>query len=156
MKIRLHIELPDSAGFDWSCDESTVEIGRDPACRLSFPTGAASVISSRHARLELSSHGLCIRDMNSANGTFVNGAAVHGSRLLQPNDRIQLGKTGPVVIVLWFDQPHVAAAAFSAPVIQPVPSNPMVAPLPAASPAPSAWQMTPLSAVLLSISAAAV
>jgi hypothetical protein len=158
MKIRLRIELPDNPGFDWSCNEATVEIGRDPGCRLSFPSGGSNVVSGRHARLELSSSGLMLRDMNSANGTFVNGAPVHGAQSLQPNDRVQFGQTGPAAVVIWFDRPQPqpvyleAPAASSAPMIH-------VNHAPAAAPAyhqPNPGQMTPLNMLLLGVAILAV
>jgi hypothetical protein len=156
MKIRLRVEMPDSAGFEWSCNETTVEIGRDPACRLSFPAGASNVISSRHARLELSNNGLWLRDMNSSNGTFVNGAPVLGAQALQPNDRVQLGKTGPILVVQWFDQPQPIPNSFGAMSVPAVGLNHAGGAVVAPVQASSSWQLTPLSAVLLCVTVLAI
>ena len=34
-----------------------------------------------------------IEDLGSTNGTFNNGTKMHGTKLLQPGDRIQVGTT---------------------------------------------------------------
>ena len=47
-------------------------------------------VSRRHARLERSGSHLRIYDLNSTNGTRVNGEAVHISDL-EPGDEIRIG-----------------------------------------------------------------
>jgi hypothetical protein len=73
-------------------------IGRDPANRLSLPEEPS--LSRRHAEI-LASPGepvWLLRDLGSANGTFVAGARVRGSRRLADGDEIRLGRRGPVLI----------------------------------------------------------
>jgi EAL domain-containing protein (putative c-di-GMP-specific phosphodiesterase class I) len=45
--------------------------------------------SSRHAELRFDGRGLEVRDLESTNGTFVNGQKLSGQRLLQENDLVQ-------------------------------------------------------------------
>ncbi|HEY3742076.1 MAG TPA: FHA domain-containing protein, partial [Bryobacteraceae bacterium] len=61
--------------------------GRDPSCDypLDFP-----MISWRHAILKRTPQGLVVEDLNSRNGTYVNGMRV-GSALVQPGMEIGLG-----------------------------------------------------------------
>jgi hypothetical protein len=50
-------------------------------------------VSGRHALIEPRGDGLWIEDAGSTNGTFVNGARVTTSRLLQPGDVVRIGQT---------------------------------------------------------------
>jgi FHA domain len=50
-------------------------------------------VSGRHALIEPRGDGLWIEDAGSTNGTFVNGAKVTTSRLLQPGDVVRIGQT---------------------------------------------------------------
>jgi ABC-type multidrug transport system ATPase subunit/pSer/pThr/pTyr-binding forkhead associated (FHA) protein len=68
--------------------ESVLVFGRDPACDhvLNYP-----MISSRHARLWRQGDGLLIEDLNSSNGTYVNGNRIHRATSVEPGDVIGLG-----------------------------------------------------------------
>ena len=50
-------------------------------------------VSSRHARVICDSRGFCIGDLNSSNGTRVNGAALDpfAPRAIAPGDAVQVG-----------------------------------------------------------------
>ncbi len=50
-------------------------------------------ISRRHAELTPDDGRWYIRDLNSSNGTFVNGVRVHDRRLLRPGDQVRTGMT---------------------------------------------------------------
>ena len=65
----------------------TVTIGRSRSCDLSLRSPDAS---RRHAEILLAASGWLVRDLDSTNGTFVNGERV-GERALQPGDRIEIG-----------------------------------------------------------------
>ncbi len=68
--------------------QATVTMGRDPACQihLNHPS-----VSRQHARLEQTPQGAVLRDLNSSNGTFVNGQPVRGDCSLQNGDVIKIG-----------------------------------------------------------------
>jgi DNA-binding winged helix-turn-helix (wHTH) protein len=74
-------------------DGETV-IGRDPDVRLSVD---ASSVSRRHARIVVSESGAVIEDLDSKNGTFVNGQRVTVPRTLQDKDEIRVGAATLVV-----------------------------------------------------------
>jgi two-component system, cell cycle response regulator len=61
------------------------------------PTAAIRVIddgvSRNHARIRHDSNGLFVDDMESRNGTFVNGSRINGSTELREGDKIQVGRT---------------------------------------------------------------
>lgn len=68
-------------------NQTQVIIGRDPQAylHLNHPT-----VSYRHAQLVQQAGGLVIKDLNSTNGTFVNGQRV-SQVMLKTGDQIQVG-----------------------------------------------------------------
>jgi len=66
-----------------------LELGRE--CQ-DISLASDSAASRRHAKLTFSNNTLEIEDLNSTNGTFVNGARVT-NRQLKQGDRIQIGST---------------------------------------------------------------
>ena len=64
-------------------------IGRDPTCeiRLDFPE-----VSSRHALLNVSQGAALIKDLRSANGTYINGEMLTDEVRLGGGDVIQIGE----------------------------------------------------------------
>jgi pSer/pThr/pTyr-binding forkhead associated (FHA) protein len=63
-------------------------IGRDPACHL---RPVSSIISDRHCAVLTRGSQVFVRDLGSANGTFVNNAAVKGEMELHHQDRLRVG-----------------------------------------------------------------
>jgi pSer/pThr/pTyr-binding forkhead associated (FHA) protein/ABC-type cobalamin/Fe3+-siderophores transport system ATPase subunit len=80
-------------------------IGRDLEHPLSLP--ADSVVSLDHARLRALPDGLCIEDLGSRNGTWVNGRRVRRSRIDDDSRiviggselRVQTASGGPVIAI---------------------------------------------------------
>ena len=68
---------------------NVLAIGRDDDNDISSPED--SFMSGRHARLELRPEGSWLVDLNSTNGTFVNGQRVTGDRSVRKGDRLQMG-----------------------------------------------------------------
>ena len=75
-----------SEGFELT---KTTTIGRSAECDLVLNVDR---ISRRHARIQVASGRLVIEDLNSHNGTRVNGQRIVRPRLLQPGDEIHLSK----------------------------------------------------------------
>lgn len=77
-----------------------VVIGRDPNCEIVLDSGLYGVVSRRHVAVRplkqptsnQDSWLLC--DLDSANGTYINGQRLQGCRQLQVGDRITLGNNG--------------------------------------------------------------
>jgi RsiW-degrading membrane proteinase PrsW (M82 family) len=81
-------------------DYPQVAIGRDPRCQIVLEASLHGAISRRHAEIRpIVEFGVAIGwqvcDLDSANGTFVNGQKIRGCRDLQPGDRITLSQDGP-------------------------------------------------------------
>lgn len=85
----MHLEATSGAftGEIFSIAEGSSTIGRSPENDVVLD---APDISRRHARIERDGKHLRIYDLNSTNGTRVNGEAIHISDL-EPGDEIRLG-----------------------------------------------------------------
>jgi pSer/pThr/pTyr-binding forkhead associated (FHA) protein len=68
-----------------------VTLGTDPANDLALP--ADPTLSRLHAVLERYGAGWCVRDLDSRNGTFVNGRRILAERPLRPGDELRVGAT---------------------------------------------------------------
>lgn len=84
--------------------EQEMVIGREPTCEIGLDPNLYLVVSRRHATIRpLPSKGnglpqweIC--DLNSANGTYINGKCLQGCQRLQVGDRIELGQYGPIFL----------------------------------------------------------
>ena len=77
-------------------------MGRDPSCDVQFDSDKDDLVSRSHAVIEWQDDDpteLTLSDLLSSNGTFLNGERVHGAVPLKSGDKIQLGSTGPSMIV---------------------------------------------------------
>jgi Domain of unknown function (DUF1707)/FHA domain len=63
-------------------------IGRDASCDLAIPD---MTVSRRHATLERTADGWLLTDLESTNGTRVNGWRVHGKVSVTPGDLVSFG-----------------------------------------------------------------
>jgi pSer/pThr/pTyr-binding forkhead associated (FHA) protein len=72
---------------EYSLDEGRLTVGRTEGndVRIDHPP-----VSSKHARLDFTENGFVLTDLESRNGTFVNGKKV-GRVVLVPNDWISVG-----------------------------------------------------------------
>jgi pSer/pThr/pTyr-binding forkhead associated (FHA) protein len=63
-----------------------MSFGRQAECDVHLTEGHAS---RRHARLLVQPDGIWLEDLNSANGTFINGTRLTGKAKLNPGDRLR-------------------------------------------------------------------
>lgn len=68
--------------------KDTFIIGRNPQADIPLPT---PVVSWHHAQLDRTPQGHTLSDLNSTNGTFVNGQRLTRPYLLQQGDVVQIG-----------------------------------------------------------------
>ncbi len=89
-KAYLIVIAGNSVGEMYQIRKDDIRLGRDRACDIMVSDVG---ISRAHARIFHDEHrDLCIEDLQSTNGTYVNGETVT-SKLLHDGDRIQLGRT---------------------------------------------------------------
>jgi FHA domain len=77
-------------------DNSEVVLGSEPSCDI--PLGCYTNVERRHASiraLKSLAGEWAIYDLNSSNGTYVNGEQLRGGQVLREGDRISLAKNGP-------------------------------------------------------------
>jgi RsiW-degrading membrane proteinase PrsW (M82 family) len=100
-------------------------IGRDPNCQVVFDAMNYRMVSRRHAVVRPISSSAdtrfswVISDLNSANGTYLNGKPLQGTQELQPGDRITLGYDGPELLFEYELIPQ--ATVMSQPASKPLP-----------------------------------
>jgi pSer/pThr/pTyr-binding forkhead associated (FHA) protein len=91
---RLIVTRGADEGKQYNLNGPLVLIGRDPTARIRL---LDTEISRRHAELVETPDGYRLRDLGSANGTFVNGRSVQDV-LLRSGDRLQVGQTVLVIV----------------------------------------------------------
>ncbi|MFP5318623.1 MAG: FHA domain-containing protein [Acidimicrobiia bacterium] len=72
-------------------DRERITIGRGEHNDVALPNDR--LVSHVHAVIESYGASFTLRDLGSSNGTFVNGQALLGERVLRPGDEIRVGRT---------------------------------------------------------------
>ncbi|MDI7269013.1 MAG: FHA domain-containing protein, partial [Myxococcota bacterium] len=85
--IRLTITERGGAPKSYTFPKDDITIGRAQNNDIILPRNN---ISKKHTRVFRSKGALLVRDMDSTNGTFLNGRRIRGDETLQPGDRIFL------------------------------------------------------------------
>jgi hypothetical protein len=67
----------------------SIVVGRQPGCQIQINNNN---ISRQHARITNANGQWMVEDLNSSNGTYVNGQRITGSYPIRPGDRLGLGK----------------------------------------------------------------
>lgn len=108
MAVELRITKGARSGTRERFDKPVIAIGRHPINDLRFDAERDLDVSSRHAELRGTGGRYVLVDLDSTNGTFVNGARIVQERELKPGDVIAFGANGPQV------EFHVVASATAA------------------------------------------
>jgi pSer/pThr/pTyr-binding forkhead associated (FHA) protein len=69
-------------------------IGRQKGCKLRIPSAE---VSRRHCILSAQYGYVTVQDLDSANGTFLNGKRIAGKRLVRPDDCLEVGPLAFIV-----------------------------------------------------------
>ena len=83
----LVIKEGDNVGFKWAVEKDSILIGRGEECDLVF---SERPISRHHAEIRREGNRYILRDLNSKNGTCLNGQEISGPVPLQDGDEIQI------------------------------------------------------------------
>lgn len=83
----------------------SIRIGREPTCQIVLDTRVYTGVSRQHASItaygeasDETESAWQVEDLNSSNGTYVNGLRIEAPHWLQEGDRISLGRQGPQFI----------------------------------------------------------
>jgi len=89
MEVKLKVLTGKNAGKEIAVPVKRFLIGRADDCHLRPKSDA---ISRNHCAILVSEDEVVIRDLNSRNGTLLNGEAVKGDRVLATGDVLKVGK----------------------------------------------------------------
>ncbi|MDR0330521.1 MAG: transglycosylase SLT domain-containing protein [Chitinispirillales bacterium] len=93
----------------------TTSLGRHPSNTVALSADDRCV-SGYHALIYVTPDRLLLQDMQSTNGTYVNGGRVQGERAIKEGDEIGLGQSGPRFrVVCGGDAENAGAAANAVP-----------------------------------------
>jgi serine protease Do len=79
---------------------TSVLVGRDAAAALRYDATRDDLVGRQHARIARdpqAPHRFVLSDLDSRNGTYVNGRRIVGTIAIEPGDVIQFGPGGPDV-----------------------------------------------------------
>jgi DNA-binding winged helix-turn-helix (wHTH) protein len=83
----IHVLEGPLKGQHWALTQDEVVVGRDEECDVTIPERP---ISRQHIRLHKEGNTFYITDLQSKNGTWVQGQRLEGTRMLEDGDVIQL------------------------------------------------------------------
>ena len=95
--VRLVVQRSPSLeeGGEFPLNSAPVTVGRGGQNDLVL--GGDEFASARHARIELRGDGVWVQDLDSTNGTFINGSRVAGAQRMGAGDVLRVGETDLVV-----------------------------------------------------------
>jgi hypothetical protein len=93
VSVRLVVQRSPSLeeGGEFPLNSAPVTVGRGGQNDLVLD--GDEFASSRHARIEVRGDGVWVQDLDSTNGTFVNGSRVAGAQRLDDGDVLRVGET---------------------------------------------------------------
>ncbi len=106
MKCELRVVSGARAGHHDVYDKSYIGIGRHPLSDLRFDAEKDIDASTRHAAIVKTGETYVLRDLESTNGTFVNGERVTGERVLKEGDTLKFGVHGPEITFHLLHESH--------------------------------------------------
>jgi S1-C subfamily serine protease len=95
MPATLHFTTGVWSGKEIALREPEARIGRDPSLDVVVPPQDQRFVSRVHAAIAREGADYVVRDLESSNGTYVNGTRITRA-VLRDGDTIQFGRQGPV------------------------------------------------------------
>jgi S1-C subfamily serine protease len=97
VKIQLRILTGARKGVAAAFSKTSIVVGRHPGCDLQFDPDNDLEVSGKHAMLVEQGGRWYVRDLESLNGTFLNGHTVTTDTQIDDTDQLRLGAEGPTV-----------------------------------------------------------
>jgi len=88
MDVNLILFKKDGSQKAFSLPSNITVIGRRHDCDLCIPL---MPVSRRHCQLNLNKEALKIRDLDSRNGTYLNGERINGEATVKAGDYVKIG-----------------------------------------------------------------
>jgi pSer/pThr/pTyr-binding forkhead associated (FHA) protein len=89
MDVRLVLEKGGTKQQTWCLHHKDTVVGRRRDCDLRI---LSAEVSRRHCLLRIDDDYVNVEDLDSINGTFVNGTRVVGRQVLRPGDHLEIGR----------------------------------------------------------------
>ncbi len=100
MRLRLQVRSGALIGRTLEFQGGTIRVGRQPGLDVSFDPVEDLAVSALHAEFEESPEGWVLRDLESRNGTWVDGRRIRKPVPIQSGAHIRFGTGGPEVEVV--------------------------------------------------------
>jgi S1-C subfamily serine protease len=97
MLLEVKILTGARAGQTKRLEKPVISVGRNPDVDVRFDPMKDLDVSGRHAEFRQANGGYELHDLNSTNGTFVNGERLTGSTPIRTADTVRFGANGPEV-----------------------------------------------------------
>lgn len=88
VEVRLAVIRGNNVTREISLRRFPATVGRHTECSLRV---SSRLVSREHCEISTSPAGVVVRDLNSSNGTFVNGTRIIRETTLQPGDLLEVG-----------------------------------------------------------------
>jgi hypothetical protein len=88
MEVRLVLDRGSVQRKVWHLHHKDTIVGRRRDCHLRI---RSAEVSRRHCLLSIQEDHVDVEDLDSINGTFVNGQRVVGKQMLRPGDHLEIG-----------------------------------------------------------------
>lgn len=95
MRAHLRVLTGGRGGGHLPLGEPAHVVGRGSGADLRFDPERDLAVSAEHAEIVRSPEGWVVRDLESRNGTFVNGRRIRGPTRLESGDVLRFGRDGP-------------------------------------------------------------
>jgi pSer/pThr/pTyr-binding forkhead associated (FHA) protein len=99
MDVRLVVEKGTTGQRTWHLHHKDTVVGRRRDCDLRI---LSAEVSRRHCVLSIDDGSVNVEDLDSINGTFVNGSRVVGKQVLHPGDHLEIG---PLEFIVEYELP---------------------------------------------------
>lgn len=97
MKLRILLIGRNNKTASHIMYQPSIRLGSQADCEVVITPEISPVVSRQHALVDLTDDGVYITDLNSTNGTYLNGKKLTERTLVQPADEVRLGLNGPIV-----------------------------------------------------------
>jgi len=105
MNVRLVVKKGANGKRTMRLKSEETIVGRRPDCDLRI---RSSEVSRRHCLLSFQDGVLHVEDLDSVNGTFLNGTRIAGRKVVRPGDRLEIG---PIQFAVEYELSREAAAS---------------------------------------------
>jgi ABC-type multidrug transport system ATPase subunit len=101
MAVQVRLVSPEGETIrDYTVSRFPARIGRDPSAEIPIAEDPFPMVSAVHALLSQTEAGVTVTPKSQKNVTLLNGLPIARPTTLRPGDRIGLGNTGPVVVMV--------------------------------------------------------